>query len=77
MGDWADHSATTGGYYRCNRFDRDDDDSAGGDQSDAAKTKWEQYLYYYKRYHGHEEAQKFAASATCTPCPTNNMKTKY
>ena len=53
------------------------DDSAGGDQSDAAKTKWEQYLYYYKRYHGHEEAQKFAVSATCTPCPTNNMKTKY
>jgi len=62
MGDWVDHGATTGGYYRCNKFDQDDDDSSGGDQSDAAKAKREldRYLHYYKRYHGHEEAQKFA-----------------
>jgi len=62
MGDWVDHGATTGGYYRCNKFDQDDDDVSGADQSDAAKAKREldRYLHYYKRYHGHEEAQKFA-----------------
>jgi len=64
MGDWVDHGATTGGYYRCNRFDQEDDGGAAGptDQSDAAKAKREldRYLHYYKRYHGHAEAQKFA-----------------
>jgi len=37
-----------------NKFDND--------QSDAAKAKREldRYLHYYKRYHSHSEAQKFA-----------------
>jgi len=63
MGDWVDHSANTGGYYRCNKFDSEEDGgSGGGDQSDAAKAKREldRYLHYYKRYHAHAEAQKFA-----------------
>ena len=66
MGDWNDHGANTGGYYKCNKYD-----PAGGsggasgapeDQSDAAKAKREldRYLHYYKRYHAHAEAQKFA-----------------
>jgi ariadne-1 len=58
MADWTEHGAQTGGYYKCNRFDPNDD----GDQSDAAKAKREldRYLHYYKRYHAHSEAQKFA-----------------
>jgi len=59
MGDWADHGANTGGYYKCNKFDP----SAGGDdQSDAAKAKREldRYLHYYKRFHAHSQAQDFA-----------------
>jgi len=64
MGDWVDHGATTGGYYRCNKFDQEDEGGEKGpmDLSDAAKAKREldRYLHYYKRYHGHAEAQKFA-----------------
>uniref|UniRef100_A0A7S1YGL0 RBR-type E3 ubiquitin transferase n=1 Tax=Grammatophora oceanica TaxID=210454 RepID=A0A7S1YGL0_9STRA len=58
MGDWTEHGANTGGYYKCNKFDPNDD----GDQSDAAKAKREldRYLHYYKRYHAHSEAQRFA-----------------
>jgi ariadne-1 len=66
MGDWNEHGANTGGYYKCNKYDpsngsalRDGDPQ---DQSDAAKAKREldRYLHYYKRYHAHAEAQKFA-----------------
>lgn len=61
MGDWNDHGANTGGYYKCNKFDPNGG-SDGADQSDAAKAKREldRYLHYYKRYHAHSEAQSFA-----------------
>lgn len=59
MGKWEDHGANTGGYYKCNKFDSDE---KKGDHSDVAKAKREldRYLHYYKRYHAHSEAQKFA-----------------
>ena len=59
MGNWTDHGANTGGYYRCNKFDPSDDPA---NMSDAAKAKREldRYLHYYKRYHAHSEAEKFA-----------------
>jgi ariadne-1 len=57
-GDWKDHGANTGGYYNCNKFEEKDTE----DRSDAANAKREldRYLHYYKRYHAHAEAQKFA-----------------
>ncbi|KAL9190222.1 hypothetical protein ACHAXT_007433 [Thalassiosira profunda] len=60
MGNWNDHGANTGGYYKCNKFDPNKDDS--NDQSSAAKAKREldRYLHYYKRYHGHAQAEDFA-----------------
>lgn len=58
MGNWQDHGANTGGYYKCNKFDPSSDE----DQSDAAKAKREldRYLHYYKRFHAHSQAQDFA-----------------
>lgn len=60
MGNWTDHGANTGGYYKCNKFDPNDD--TNGDLSDKARAKREldRYLHYYKRFHAHAEAQKFA-----------------
>ena len=60
MGPWSDHGANTGGYYKCNKYDPNEDGAT--DQSDSAKAKREldRYLHYYKRYHAHAEAQKFA-----------------
>lgn len=59
MGDWNDHGSNTGGYYKCNKYDTSNNSE---DQSDAARAKREldRYLHYYKRYHAHDEAQKFA-----------------
>jgi len=59
-GDWASHGANTGGYYRCNKYDPNNGNT--DDTSDAAEAKREldRYLHYYKRFHAHSEAQKFA-----------------
>lgn len=59
MGPWVDHSQTTGGFYKCNRYDPEKPD---GDVSVAQKAKAEldRYLHYYQRYHGHDQALKFA-----------------
>jgi ariadne-1 len=59
MGNWTDHGANSGGYYKCNKFDAGNDVE---DQSDAAKAKREldRYLHYYKRFHAHAQAQDFA-----------------
>ena len=62
MGDWTEHGASTGGYYKCNKFDSGPSGSNDGDQSDAAKAKrdLDRYLHFYKRFHAHQEAQTFA-----------------
>ncbi|GMI33680.1 hypothetical protein TrCOL_g737 [Triparma columacea] len=57
---WNEHGASTGGYYKCNKFASEGDNP--NDQSDAAKAKREldRYLHYYQRFHAHGQAQKFA-----------------
>jgi ariadne-1 len=59
MGDWHDHGANTGGYYKCNKYDNDGGEE---DTSDAGKAKREldRYLHFYSRFHAHSEAQAFA-----------------
>lgn len=58
MGDWKDHGANTGGYYKCSRYQNSEEN----DNSDSAKAKrdLDRYLHYYRRYHAHHEAEKFA-----------------
>jgi len=60
MGDWSEHGASTGGYYKCNKFDPL---KTGDEEDDTARAKREldRYLHFYKRYHGHDQAQKFAS----------------
>jgi len=62
MGDWQQHGANTGGYYKCNKFDSSKPGDGPEDMSDAAKAKREldRYLHYYQRFHAHSEAENFA-----------------
>ncbi|KAH8076396.1 hypothetical protein JL721_395 [Aureococcus anophagefferens] len=60
MGDWSDHGATTGGYYKCNKYDPAKADADDGDDQARAKRELDRYLHYYKRYHGHDQAMAFA-----------------
>jgi len=60
MGDWSEHGASTGGYYKCNKYDPL---KVGDEESDTARAKREldRYLHFYKRYHCHDQAQTFAS----------------
>ena len=48
MGDWGDHGSSTGGYYKCNKYEAKE----GEGDNDVAKAKAEldRYLHYYKRW---------------------------
>eukprot|EP00753_Platysulcus_tardus_P012834 PLAT3553.20.p1 GENE.PLAT3553.20~~PLAT3553.20.p1 ORF type:complete len:512 (-),score=231.83 PLAT3553.20:133-1668(-) len=70
LGDWEEHGATTGGFYRCNRYDPSRSSGAdssgggsgggGGKSAAEAKKELDRYLHYYQRFHNHEQARKFA-----------------
>ena len=59
MGSWTEHNTQTGGYYKCNRYDAAKPEP-GESAASKAKAELERYLHYYKRYHGHDQALKFA-----------------
>mmetsp|Transcript_21552 Transcript_21552/g.30186 ORF Transcript_21552/g.30186 Transcript_21552/m.30186 type:complete len:542 (+) Transcript_21552:54-1679(+) len=60
MSDWNDHGANTGGYYKCNKYKPDENNNKDHSARAKAKRELDRYLHYYKRYHAHAEAQKFA-----------------
>jgi ariadne-1 len=68
LGPWEDHGTSTGGYYKCNRFESTDgaaDGDAGLSEADKAKRELDKYLHYFKRYQNHTQAQKFAGDQRC------------
>lgn len=60
MSNWKDHGQNTGGYYKCNRYDAIKPENASAAQK--AKAELDRYLHYYQRYHGHDQALKFATA---------------
>ena len=61
MGDWSEHGASTGGYYKCNKYDPLKTGGADEDDTARAKRELDRYLHFYKRYHCHDQAQNFAS----------------
>jgi ariadne-1 len=59
-GNWADHGQSTGGYYKCNRYEADPKHNSKS-EADRAKAELDKYLHYYQRYHAHDMSLKFAA----------------
>jgi ariadne-1 len=62
MGDWKAHGTSTGGYYKCNRYEPDAGAGLPDEANDAARAKAEldRYLHYYKRYANHEQSGRLA-----------------
>lgn len=64
-GSWSEHGNTTGGYYKCNKFDpkaaKSKAKAAGADAARSeAKAELDRYLHYYQRYHNHDQSKKYA-----------------
>lgn len=47
MGDWGEHGSTTGGFYKCNKYEAKEGD--GDNDIAKAKAELDRYLHYYKR----------------------------
>jgi hypothetical protein len=60
IGTWSEHGQTTGGFYKCNRYDGSDVNSQVT-AAQKAKAELDRYLHYYQRFHGHDQGLKFAA----------------
>lgn len=65
-GNWKDHGTSTGGFYRCNRYQ---ETQAAGTQSEEelksqdAKTELQKYLHFFMRFDNHSKAIKFALNS--------------
>lgn len=61
MGDWKDHGSSTGGYYKCNKYeDMKNSDKNFNDaeaERESAKHELERYMFYFERYNNHNKAE--------------------
>ena len=63
MGPWSEHSNTTGGYYKCNKFEAD---KAAGKldkemtKLNKVKDELNRYMFFYDRFQNHQIANKHA-----------------
>lgn len=62
LGPWSEHSQSTGGFYKCNKFKSvTDEEKSKMNDASKAKAELDRYLFYYQRYSNHDAAGKFAA----------------
>lgn len=59
-GPWAEHGNQTGGFYRCNKYDPKEKSSKDKKSTTDSKRDLDRYLFYYQRYHNHDQSKKFA-----------------
>ena len=64
MGEWKAHGSATGGYYKCNVYEKkmskDSNFSAEEKKRESAKNELERYQFYFERYDGHDKAMVYA-----------------
>ena len=64
MGDWKEHGTATGGYYKCNVYEKklasDKGFSDAEKKRDEAKHELERYTFYFTRYDSHDKAMTYA-----------------
>ena len=65
LGPWAEHNSSTGGYYKCNKYETEmqkDGSQVKKEESkrNQAKTELDKYMFYFERYNNHLKAQKLA-----------------
>ena len=58
-GPWKDHGTSTGGFYKCNRYESS---KAAKEDAKASKVKesHDRYVHYFERYHNHDVSRGFA-----------------
>lgn len=61
LGEWKEHNSTTGGYYKCNKFDEKDPNlTEAHKRQENAKFELNRYIFYFERYNNHFQSEKLA-----------------
>ena len=61
LGKWSDHNQSTGGYYKCNKFEEMKDTADYKEKNKAsedARQELNRYIFYFERYDNHFKAEK-------------------
>merc|ERR1712100_281120 len=59
-GPWSEHGSATGGYYSCNKYEKNKDAVQEDNSRDKAKSDLEYYMFYFHRFESHKNALKIA-----------------
>ncbi|OMJ81404.1 hypothetical protein SteCoe_18140 [Stentor coeruleus] len=63
-GIWSEHGSTTGGYYKCNKYEdlvaKNEAFKSQESQRKSAKTELDKYMWYFERFNNHSKAQILA-----------------
>ena len=63
-GKWSDHGSSTGGYYKCNKYEelvaKNENFKIQEAERKNAKTELDKYMWYFERYNNHNKAQALA-----------------
>ena len=64
MGDWKEHGTATGGYYKCNVYEKKKSENKAFSEEEKkredARHELERYTFYFQRYDGHDKAGVYA-----------------
>ena len=63
LGPWSEHNSSTGGYYRCNKFEEgllDEDHEEKIKKALQDQFKSDRYHWYFERFKEYEKSQKAA-----------------
>lgn len=64
MGDWKDHGSSTGGYYKCNKYEEMKSTkgkiSTVEEKREKAKHELKKYMFFFERYSNHNKAGEHA-----------------
>ena len=58
-GNWKDHNTSTGGYYKCNKFN-DEEGQQEDKKVEDIKFELQRYMFYFERYNNHHKAEALA-----------------
>ncbi len=56
--DWDKHGSGTGGYYKCNKYEGDENKEVEEQKREKAKDELNRYMFYYERFANHERSQR-------------------
>ena len=60
LGSWKDHNQSSGGYYKCNKFEENNKLDPKIKEREHAKLELQRYIFYFERFDNHQKSEVLA-----------------